>query len=708
MSALAALVQSEISDGLGEKGRALALFAQVHADQQVERLVLHLDDQRGRALFESLCDREQLLAVDRLLAEHPALDEAERLAHAGAYVAELLRGRAQADRQALLEEALRASPPGSNTAFELQLALALQGLSAGTQGEVEKRVLALFDSTPGFERRHSIAHETVARAKATDSETLWYDVAEKWAIASEKERPGHKRSEALYRTVALERAYVEWAEGKLDAAREHFDAVTRHSSSLEAYADGIDLSLQAGARNDELAAAIRQRFASTPDEPELAFALAHLEARKLGAESDPQAVSRQADEAKGRLKSALRALPNSVPIHYLWAYLRHQEYLRTGDENTALRANAHYLIVVDLARDDPRYRAAALSGLGFLHAGLQNHSMAASFFAQREKLPFASPVSALAVCLWHADSLLHASHESEAAALADHCVALVDGAPSLARFLPAALDRAALFHNDAGEPELALAGYQRLEALLAATPAADPAARRNQFVVALGLASAKLATGRPRDALADLNQAERIFQQPGGLSLLESPSGRTSSSSPFSPAVMKDDQEALLTGLRARALTELGDVPAAEVQTRRRLALLEARAARDGSDASGTDDRKLLALAHADLAAARYQAGDVPGAIAQVEAGLRDADELAVRSATPIHAVALTLLREYAELHFLGHAPLSQLQLDLPGRLGRAYGELMDRPQPRWISMRERYRLYIERLMLEGTAVALP
>ncbi len=704
---LADLVVSEISDSLGEKGRALALLSDVKLDKETRPIVLHLYAGRARALFESLVDREHLLSTDRLLAEHPNLTEAERLANAETYLHDLLRGRSAAEQAELLTQAGRELPADSNAAYAVAVEQALHGLTAKNQTDIEARVMPLFEKTSDYERRRTLVHETVARAKATDSEALWYDIAERWAQASDKLRPGRHRTEAIYSKVGLERAYVEWAQGRLEAARTHFNAVTQHTSSLEAYADDIDTSLQSGATEAALEAEFRARFADRPDAPELLFALAYLEGRRLPGEKDIAQVSKDAEEGKERLKAAIHALPNSVPIHHLWAYLRHQEYLRTGDKNTAMRANAHYLIVLDLAREDPRYRAAALQGLGLLHSRLGNHSMAAGFLEERQSLPYANTVAELAVCLWRARSLLHSDHEGEAAAVSDQCVALIDADGALARFLPYALDRSALCHQDAGDAAGARARYERLAPMVAAMPQSEPDGRRNQFVVALGLAEAKLALKLPSEALGDLNRAEQLFELPDGISLITSAYPHKNRTGAFTKPLMSEDYQVLLTGMRARALTSLGDLAAAEVQTRRRLELLRARMERDGEDPAGDDDRRLFGLAEAQLGAARYQAHDIPAAIAEIEAGLRAADELALRTGTPVHGVSLALLREYADLHFEGKVPLEQLKLDLPARLSRLFGELVDRPQPKWLQMRDRYRLYLNRLALEGVPVML-
>jgi hypothetical protein len=704
VSALAALVISEIVDGFGERGRALSLLAQAHPEATQEPMVLHLYGARARALFEALCDRERLLAMDLALAEHPGLEESDKLSWAEDYLRDLLHGRTAAEKTALLVQSTL--PEASNAAFVVEGERALQGLSPANQAEVETRVVALFDKTESFERRQVLVRAAVRRATKTDAETLWYDVAAKWAAYVSKARPGLKSSEELYRKIALERAYTEWAAGSLPEAREHFAAVVAHTGSLEAVADEIDVSLQARKSSAEIQAEYQATYKL--DSPVMLFALAQLGGRKLAGEANNDEVAREGEEGKQRLLTALHSLPNNVAIHYLWAYLRHEEYLRTGDKGIALRANSHYLIAVDLAREEPRFLAPALASLGFLHARLGNHSMAANFFERREKLPFASTSSELSICLGHARSLLHADHESEAAALADKCVALIDQDASLARFLPFALDHAGLYHADAGEPGKALAAYERLAATVDQVPPADPVTRRNQFVVAMGRASAHLALKQYRESIAALDRAEALFAMPGGLSLLQATYARKSSSGAFTDAQQREDHEVLLSGLRARALTALGDYKGAEAQSERRLVVLERRTKRDGASAEGDDDRKLSGLAEANLAVDRFQAGDMAGAVKHVEAGLVAADELGARTATPTHSIALTLLREYADLHFAGHVPLAQLKMDLPGRLAKVYGVLTDRPEPRWREMRERYRVYLERLIMEGVQVSLP
>ncbi len=721
---LAALVESELQDALGDIGRALALLDGVRGkiDAQALPVVLHLYGQRARELYEALGERKRLLEAELLLSNHPRLDEAEQLLYAGDYLRDLLRGRSREEGEALLAEAAGDLPGGSAASFEVQLEQTLRPLSSEPQrqAEIEQKIFALLSTHASYQRQREIVHQAVARARSASAEVLWYDVALRWADTVGKQHADRKRNEAIFKRVAMERAYVEWSRGDVKDAHEHFEAVAARTDSLEARAGAIDTA--PGPDGTSAAAGAMRGAGELPPEasPELQFEESYRVARELAGEAEASAVHDDAERAKAWLKSALRKRPNDIPIHFLWAYLRHQEYLRSGDKTIAAKANAHYQIVLDLAREEPRYRAAALSGLGFLHGRLQNFGMAASYLEEREKLPFAGAESQLAVCTQRSRALLHAAHESEAAAEADACVALIDRTPALARFLPFALDRAALDHLDAKEPELAKARYDRLAALFekdqgslppapgAAAGAIAQAARRNRFVVQLGRASAELSLGDPAAALADLDRAEELFSLPGGIVKMQSIYARQSGTGAFKQELLDENYRALLDGLRARALVEERDRPAAEQPTQRRLALLRERAKRDGDGASGADDRRYIALAELNLAAAAMEAKEPAAALAHVEAGLRAADELEKLSATPVHHVTLALLEQYAQLHFEAGLPLARLQLDLPRRLARLYGELCDRPQPRFRDFTERFGLDLDRLALEGAPIDLP
>jgi hypothetical protein len=707
VAALATLVTSELQEALGDVGAAQSLLQGVRIDATTKPVVLHLYESRTRELSDALNDRNAVLAVDRLLSEHPALEEEERMTAAMDYVHDLLRGMTATELAPLLAKARAELPDASSCAFAVALEQTLLPLTHDTQATVEPRVLALFDQNPGFERRRALIREAIARAKATDSEVLWYDLAEKWTTSMDPQHSDRKRAEGLYRKVALERAYVEWSRGDLESAKKYFDLVARHTKSLEAHAGYIDVSLLQG--RTDLESEYRARFAATPESPELHFALAYLQARRLASLPNEE-VAQRAEEAKEHLRIALRDNPNSVAVHHLWGYLRHEEFLRLdrhSKEAAAIgkRANAHYLIAVDLARDDPRYRAASLNGLAFMHARLDNASVAAQYFSDRERIPFAHPDAELAACLAHARCLLHSDHAQEAAAMADHCIALVESAPSLSRFLPYTLDRSGLYHLVTRDYTTARERYERLQPLVARDRKDDPEGRRNQFVVHLGRAAAEVGDKKGREALIDIDAAEELLHRPGAIAPGQSKYGVKSLATAFTADLLTEDYEALLTGFRARALLLLNDYAGAMPVSLKRLALLERRAVRDGNEDAGADDRRWLALTEANLATEAYSTGDVAGALAHVEAGLRDTDELEKRTYTVVHGVTLALLRDYADLHFEGHVPLASMKLDLPKRLARFYAELCDRPDPKWLEMRKRYGLYLDRLILEGVQV---
>jgi tetratricopeptide (TPR) repeat protein len=236
----------------------------------------------------------------------------------------------------------------------------------------------------------------------------------------------------------------------------------------------------------------------------------------------------------------------------------------------------------------------------------------------------------------------------------------------------------------------------------------DAIARRNQFVIYLARASMELSLQAPADALESLDLADALFHLPGNIETLESTYAAKNSPDAFTQADLTEDYEALLTGLRARALTAQGKFEEAKAPTERRLVLMQQRSKRDGQKPAAADDQRFMALIDLNLAVAAYKKGDVPGAIARIELGLSAGDDLAKRTATPLHHVIVALLALYAEMHFAGQVPLKRLKLDLPRRLARAYAEMVDHPQPRFEGDRAQFSIYLNRLMLEGVAIQIP
>ncbi len=115
------------------------------------------------------------------------------------------------------------------------------------------------------------------------------------------------------------------------------------------------------------------------------------------------------------------------------------------------------------------------------------------------------------------------------------------------------------------------------------------------------------------------------------------------------------------------------------------------------------DDARLqLAAVDMHLASIALRARDKTGAARHLEAGLAQAQAFEKRTGTVAPPVRLALIRAYAELHLYGKVPLASLRRDLKGELGRLYGFLCDKPDPKRAAERFVFAIYLALLRDAG------
>ncbi|MSP62057.1 MAG: hypothetical protein EXR72_17335 [Myxococcales bacterium] len=695
VAALAALARSEIHDVIGEKDRAIAELASVAVAKQEEPLVLHTLAARSIALWRPLGDGEAVLGLLRALAEHPALSPRERIDYAEAFVREVVRGRPQPLRAALLDGWRGRVGGDSDIAFLIDVERRLADLAPATQEQVRVGVFDLYRRNKTFDRRRALVAATIDRAARQDNDYLLYQFAETWVSGLDRERAERRRAERLYRDVVLERAYIESARGEVPDARAHFFGVTLQTDSLEAHIGFIESRLREGKLTQgAVGAEYEKRFAGRPDDPVLRFARAWLLARNLPVVTDDAAHERVVGEVVAHLEIASRGLRGAPEIDHLLGWVAHQRWLRTAFAPSALEADTRYQLALDLARDNPRQRAPLLDGLAALQSSVGNHRLALDHFALREKLPFIDPAAELAHRLGKARSLLHADRDAEAAREAARAVLLVEKHPALARFRPLVLDRAALCHLAAADFAGALRRYAELAPLIENLPA-GAARDRDRLVLRIGRAAASLGAGALPAALADLAAAEPLVD--GGVPG-PTPSRIQVRLRRATPEEARESYRILIVGLRAQVFRRQGDLPAAAAALLRRRSLIEQRLQRTDLD----EDRLELALIEAQLAECAHRQGDPRAALRRVEAGLRLTDEWSRRTGTAQSDTGLALLRACAELHFHRGLPLSAYSLDLQGRLRKAHAELCASRNPQQEGERRRLGLYLTLLRLDG------
>jgi hypothetical protein len=662
---LSTLLKTEMLDTLGEEEQARAALQEIDTRDD---LVAWLFAERLLALYRG---HPRFFDLYRPLAERD-------LVHAQAFVRELMRGAAPAERARRAEEQQRKVDPDGDVAFLLELEKALAELTPDRQEPVRERVFQLYRKNKEFPRRKALVDATIARSVSADNEYLLYNFANTWASWVPREKAERPHAERLYRDAVIERAYVSAARGKIDDARGSFYGVTLQTESLEAHAGFIEMALLE--KRDP-----RADYAKLPDGVPVRYAKAYLLARGLPAEQDPVKHEQTVTQAIALLSEIAKTAPQRAEVHHLWAYAAHQRWMRGGPRLAAVEANAHYLLALDLARESPRHRASVLDGVGRLQSSVGNHAIALGWLEERGKLPFAGDLPRLSHCLALARARFHTGDASGAAAGVDRCLEVPGGE----RYRALALDRSALYHLTAGDDEQAIARYAALWPLVEGQPA--PEGPRNRLLARVGWGAAKLAAGDAAGALEQIGAAEKILAA-GAPPPWEGPYRRYR---PLAPATAAD-YDLLLAGLRAQAHFKAGQLAEAERAMTRRRDGLAARLSRTELD----EDRLDLAGAEAQLGLYAHRLGRPERALERVEAALRQWDRWSESTNTPVEDTGLAILAAYAEVHIYGKLPLARLKLDLPGRVQAMVTRLNEVRNPLWEPMRERLALYLALLNL--------
>ncbi|MDW8280313.1 MAG: hypothetical protein RMK29_01295 [Myxococcales bacterium] len=680
VQALAALVESEVLDALGQEGPALAALRAVQPAALRVPLVLHLYGERAREQLRPHHDRQGLLAAYRALATHAALSTADRLAFSRALVRELVRGQGRGEAKAQLE-GLRASVDAdSDLAFIVETERWLLDLAAGQEERVREGLFELYRAHKDPDRRRALIAATIGHAASLDSDSLMYQFANTWVSGLSRDQAERRYAERLYRQVVMERAYVQWNDARMGDARGNFFGVTLQTDSLEGHIGFIEARLREGQQDVE--EQYKRRFADRPEDPVYLFVRAYLMARALPPE--PAALDRTAQEALALLRKAASAYSQRVELQHLWGYLAHRRYLVGRDSTAAQEAMAHYLLALDLARDNVRYRAAVLSQLGLLQESIGNFRAALERLEERGKLPFSDPQAHLLHLLALGRCRFHANREAEAAAAAEEALRLIERTPELARYRPLALDRAALYHLAAGAYAQALARYRAVGAHLAGAPGGY------RLTHLLGRAAAALGADQGAEALNDLAEAGRLVADPQVTRTLHR-------SMLGDPQDILSTYQLIIDGLRARAYRGLGQMEQARQALQARRQVLQGRLRRRPLD----EDVLELARVEAGLAGLAVARRDLPAAIEHVRAGLRRMDAWMQQTGTPVHELGLALIMAWGDLRLFGSAA-GPPEAELERRLTEVYGTLARLRSPRWAEARARLALQLALIRLRA------
>lgn len=672
------VVRSELAEDAGDFTLARQELEAAQVTDTTTRAVLEAYYERADALYRKLDDREALVEVGRRLSMNKAFHDDDQLDFARAAVRALYRGRPYDEADAAMAQALASAPAGSAYAFALELGRHVNALHEERPPRpVRDALIAFYRQQKDPLRRRALVQDAAERAAGLGADGVLEALATAYVDDAPPGTEERRRAERLFRRAMMGRAYRRLGRQRVDGARADFDLVTQRTGSLESAVESMVLRLRAGVSPEVVEKEVTTTSARKA-RPLAHFVKAYLIARKLP-KLDDRAHALAVEAAVKELRSSWQELKNQRAVHALYGAIHHEDFLRGHAPAAAERANRHYLIALDLVRNNVRYKAMILGALGLLHTQVGNFHIALGYLEQRDKLPYVDNWAGLAVSLARARALLHVGRDEDAAKMADKALAMVDATPKLARFLTLALDRAALYNLAAGRFERALALYDRELPTVEASPS-DTEGLRNRLVVRLARCAAALGAGQPQRALEDLDKVERDLATPAVQATLNQAHA--------TPQHVQRSYRIITAGLRANAESRLGNLDAAARALEQRRALFLEQFAETDRD----EDIRAVTLAEMRLAENAVDRRDTAQAARWLGKAIEHADTFIARTHAPVDAGQLDVLWFAAQLHADGN---TRVPFDVPKRLEQAQRSLIDQGDPSWRSYRAWFEIYL-------------
>ncbi len=672
------VVRSELAEAAGDFTLARQELEAAQVTDTTPRAVLEAWFEQADSLYRKLDEREALVEAGRRLSMNKVFPDDDQLDFARAAVRAMYRGRPYAEADAAMAQALASAPAGSAYAFALEMGRHVNAVHEERPPRpVRDALIAFYHQQKDPLRRRVLVQDAVERAAGLGADGVLEALATVYIDDTPPGTEEYRRAERLFRRAMMGRAYRRLGRQRQDDARADFDLVTQRTGSLESAVESMNLRLRADVPPEVVVKEVTTTSKKMA-RPLAHFVKAYVTARQLN-KLDDRAHAQAVVSAVKELRAAWPELKNQREAHALFGAIQHEDFLRGHDPAAAERANRHYLIALDLVRNNVRYRAMILGALGMLHTQVGNFHIALGYLEQRDKLPYVDNWAGLAVSLARARALFHVDREEEAARAADQALAMVDATPKLARFLTLALDRAALYNLAAGRFERALALYDR-ELPTVETGPSDAEGLRNRLVVRLARCAAELGAGQPQRALEDLDKVDRDLADPAVQATLKWAHA--------TPQHVQRSYRIIATGLRANAQTRLGHLEAAAHALEQRRALFLEQFAESDRD----EDIRAVTLAEMRLAENSVDRQDTAQAARWLGNALEHADTLLARTHAPVDASQLAVLWFAAQLHSAGN---TQVPFDVPKRLGQAQRSLIEQRDPSWRAYQGWFEIYL-------------
>ncbi|RKH64053.1 hypothetical protein D7W81_19280 [Corallococcus aberystwythensis] len=683
------VVRSELAQSSGDFTLAKQELEAALLTDTTPRAVLEAWYEQADALYRELDDRDALVAAGRQLSQNKVFKADDQLDFARAAVRSLYRGRAYEEADAAMAQAFAAEPAGTPYAFALELGRHVNALHEERPPRpVRDALVAFYRQQQDPLRRRMVVQDAAERAASLGADGVMEALATLYVDDAPAGTEERRRAERLFRRALMGRAYRRMGRDRMDEARADFDLVTRRTGSLESAVESMSLRLRAGVAPEVVMKEV------TTDVPGKAKSLSHfvkayVTTRRLS-KLDDDAHAQAVKTGLAELRAAWQELKNQREVQALMGAIHHEDFLRGRAPAAAERANRHYLVALDLVRNNARYKAMILGALGLLHTQVGNYHIALGYLDERDKLPYADSAAGLSVALARARALLHVNREAEAAQSAEKALAMVEAAPKLAaRFTPLVTDRAALYNLAAGRFEQALALYDRALPGIEAGPR-DEEGLRNRLVTRLARCAAALGADKPQRALEDLEQVDRDLATPAVQATLKQAHA--------TPRFVQRAYRIIAAGLRANAEIRLGRMDAAARALEQRRALFLEQF--DESDRD--EDIRAVTLAELRLAENAVDRRDPAQAARWLGKALEHADSLMARTHAPVDAGQLDVLWFAAQLQ---SEDTARMPFDVPQRMLQARRTLIEQRDPAWRTYLAWFNIY---LALSGNDGSIP
>ena len=372
------VVRSELAEAAGDFTLARQELEAAQVTDTTPRAVLEAWFERADALYRELDDREALVEAGRRLSMNKAFHDDDQLDFARAAVRALYRGRPYDEADAAMAQALASAPAGSAYAFALELGRHVNALhDERPPRPVRDALIAFYHQQKDPLRRRALVQDAVERAAGLGADGVLEALATVYVDDAPPGTEERRRAERLFRRAMMGRAYRRLGRQRLDDARADFDLVTQRTGSLESAVESMSLRLRAGVSPEVVEKEVTTTSAKMA-RPLAHFVKAYLMARQLP-KLDDRAHAQAVAAAVKELRASWQELKNQRAVHALYGAIQHEDFLRGHDPSAAERANRHYLIALDLVRNNVRYRAMILGALGLLHTQVGNFHIALGY-----------------------------------------------------------------------------------------------------------------------------------------------------------------------------------------------------------------------------------------------------------------------------------------------------------------------------------------